>query len=156
MVACREDKKRKEEASMKIKGMKRGLRLLFFFGIVGTFLGLGVPAFAQPPENWTTGIAYDVVPEAKITKVGWYMGKTQSGQMLIYEVGIKNVSDKPWRFKLTIYPIGTEPIAGYYPRTVKKGKPLALEPNKELVQKFPVFLKEMPKGFALVVSKMEE
>ncbi len=68
-------------------------------GIFVASLLMAVPSFGQPPEGWTTGIAYDVVPEAKITKVGWSMGKTEAGEWLIFEVGIKNVSDKPWRFK---------------------------------------------------------
>ncbi len=120
-------------------------------GIFVASLLMAVPSFGQPPEGWTTGIAYDVVPEAKITKVGWSMGKTEAGEWLIFEVGIKNVSDKPWRFKLIIYPVGTDAIAGLYPWD----KP-SVKPNQELVQKFPVFLKEMPGGFALVVKKVEE
>jgi len=136
---------------MRIKRGSIAMRWFYVWGIVGMILLLWVPSFGQPPEGWTTGIAYDVVPEAKITKVGWSMGKTEAGEWLIFEVGIKNVSDKPWRFKLIIYPVGTDAIAGLYPWD----KP-SVKPDQELVQKFPVFLKEMPKGFALVVSKMEE
>lgn len=131
--------------------MKWGL----FLGIVGGVILTGSPAKGQPPENWTTGIAYDVVPEAKITKVGWYMGKTEVGVTLLYEVGIMNVSAKPVRFKLIIYPLEGDPIAGLYPLATRKGKPLALEPKEEMVLKWPMMTKEFPKGFALVVKEVE-
>jgi hypothetical protein len=132
--------------------------------VVGMFLGLilgtgvfpGMPAIGQPPENWTAGIAYEVVPAAKITKVSFYMGKTEAGPMLFYEVGVQNVSEKPTRFKLTIYPLEGDPVAGFYPLMARKGKPLALEPKEEMVLKWPIFAKEMPKGFALVVKDVEE
>ncbi|HSR12248.1 MAG TPA: hypothetical protein VLS90_12465 [Thermodesulfobacteriota bacterium] len=114
------------------------------------------PGGAQPPEYWDGGIAYDVPPEAKITKVSFYNEKTEAGVMLVYEVGIQNVSEKPRRFKLTVYPLEGDPISGYYPLSERKGKPLALEPKEVMVQKWPVFAKDMPKGFALVVRESED
>jgi hypothetical protein len=129
--------------------MKWGL----FFGIVGVFILTGIPAQGQPPENWTGGIAYDIAPEAKITKVGWSPKKTESGIMLVYEVGLVNVSEKPVRFKLSIYPLEGDPVSGLYPDKKRKDKPLALEPKEEMVLSWPVFDKEMPKGFALVVKE---
>jgi hypothetical protein len=125
-------------------------------GMILTMVLLAGAAQGQPPENWTAGIAYDIVPEAKITKVGWYMGKTEGGVMLIYEVGIMNTSAKPVRFRLTIYPLEGDPIAGLYPLGKRKGKPLALEPKEEMVLKWPMMATEFPKGFALVVKGLEE
>jgi len=113
-------------------------------------------AQGQPPEDWKEGIAYDVPPSAKITRVAFYMGKTESGPLLIYEVGIQNVSPKATRFKLTIFPLEGDPVSGAYPLLERKGKPLALEPKEEMIQKWPVFAKELPKGFALVVKEAEE
>lgn len=113
-------------------------------------------ALSQPPANWVSGIAYEVVPTAKITKISFYLGKTEAGEMLIFEVGIKNIGPKAARFKLTIYPLGGDPVSGYYPLTSKKGKPLALEPNEEMVSKWPVFSNELPSGFALAVKEVED
>ncbi len=128
-----------------------------FLGVIfSTGIVLGVPALAEPPENWTSGIAYDLIPAAKITKISFYMDKTEAGPMLIYEVGIQNVSEKATRFKLTIYPLEGDPVAGFYPLTARKGKPLALEPKEVMVLKWPVFSQEMPKGFALVVKEEQE
>ncbi len=133
------------------------VKVVMFLGLIlGMGIFLGLPAMAQPPENWTAGIAYDVVPAAKITKVSFYMEKTESGPMLIYEVGVQNVAEKPARFKLTIYPLDGDPVAGFYPLLERKGKPLALEPKEVMVLKWPVFAKEMPKGFALVVKEEEQ
>jgi hypothetical protein len=135
----------------------RTIRMGVLLGlIVGLGIFLGMPAMGQPPENWNEGIAYDVAPGAKITKVSFYMGNTEAGPMLFYEVGIQNLSAKPTRYKLTIYPLDGDPIAGFYPLTERKGKPLALEPKEEMSLKWPVFAKEMPKGFALVVKEVEE
>lgn len=111
---------------------------------------------SQPPADWASGIAYEVTPSAKITKVSFYLGKTEAGEMLIYEIGIRNVAAKPIRFKLTIYPLPGDPISGFYPLTAKKGKPLALGPNEELISKWPVFSREFPRGFALVVKEVED
>ena len=122
----------------------------------GTGIFPGGTAHGQPPDDWKEGIAYDVPPSAKITKVSFYMGKTESGPMLFYEVGIQNVSPKATRFKLTIFPLEGDPVSGAYPLMERKGKPLALEPKEEMTQKWPVFAKELPKGFALVVKEVEE
>jgi len=113
-------------------------------------------ASGQPPENWTGGIAYDVASAAQITRVSFYLEKTEAGPMLIYEVGVQNVSEKATRFKVTIYPLEGDPVAGYYPLTERKGKPLALEPKEVMVLKWPVYSKEMPKGFAMMVKEEEE
>ena len=116
----------------------------------------GTTVRAQPPEDWKGGIAYDLPPTAKITRVSFYLGKTESGPLLIYEVGLQNVSPKATRFKLTIFPLEGDPVSGSYPLLERKGKPLALEPKEEMVQKWPVFARELPKGFALVVKEIEE
>ncbi len=113
-------------------------------------------AQAQPPEDWKEGIAYNVPPSANITRVAFCLGNTESGTMLIYEVGIQNVSPKTTRFKLTIFPLEGDPVSGTYPLLARKGKPMALEPKEEMIQKWPVFAKELPKGFALVVKETEE
>jgi len=144
--------------------MKRqsGGRMRTVVGVVCLALvwGTGIfpesPAQGQPPESWKEGIAYDVTPSAKITRVAFYMGKTESGQMLIYEVAIQNVSSKATRFKLTIFPLEGDPVSGAYPLQARKGKPLALEPKEEMTQRWPVFAQELPKGFALVVKEVEE
>ncbi len=136
-----------------MRTIRIGLLLGVIFGI-GIFLGM--PAMGQPPENWNEGIAYEVSPGAKITKVSFYMGKTEAGPMLFYEVAIQNISDRPTRYKLTIYPLDGDPVAGFYPLVARKGKPLALEPKEEMALKWPIFAKELPKGFTLVVKEAEE
>jgi len=133
------------------KNRQNRLMVCFFGGFVAIFFVSTV--FSQPPANWTAGIAYEVIPTAKITKVSYYLGKTEGGEMLIFEVGIKNIGPKATRFKLTIYPLNGDPVSGYYPLTAKKGRPLALEPNEELISKWPVFSKDLPSGFALVVQE---
>ena len=144
--------------------MGKGIDRKIGWGAVGMLLGLlgatgifgEVPTMGQPPEYWDGGIAYDVPQEARITKVSFYMDKTEAGEMLIYEVGIQNASEKARRFKLTIYPLEGDPVAGFYPLLERKGKPLALEPREVMVLKWPVFAQGMPKGFALVVKEEEQ
>ncbi|MDI6762349.1 MAG: hypothetical protein QME83_04870 [Thermodesulfobacteriota bacterium] len=143
-----------KKGDQKMKKIVRVGMLLGLLGAIGVLMGM--PAMGQPPENWTAGIAYEVVPAAKITKISFYMDMTEAGPMLFYDVGIQNVSEKPVRFKLTIYPLEGDPVAGLYPLMPRRGKPLALEPKEEMVLKWPIFAKEMPKGFALVVKDVEE
>jgi hypothetical protein len=142
---------KQKSGKMRIVVAVVGLALAWGTGIIP-----GATAQGQPPEDWKEGIAYDVTPSAKITKVSFYMGKTESGPMLIYEVGIQNISVKATRFKLIIFPLDGDPVSGAYPLMERKGKPLALEPKEEMTQKWPVFAKELPKGFALVVKEAEE
>lgn len=136
--------------------MKRGKTGFLLAVLLAAGIWMGGTALGDPPDNWTAGIAYDVVPAAKITKVGFFVDKTEAGPMLTYEVGIQNVSPKAARFKLTIYPLEGDPVAGFYPLVARKGKPLALEPKETMVLKWPVMSQEMPKGFALVVKDVEE
>ena len=109
------NKKGGEGKPMREYGIKNGRRVLsilkgiFLCGLLGMGILGGKSALGQPPENWTAGIAYDVTPQAQITKVGWFMGKTEAGQMLFYEIGIRNLGEKPKRFKLTIYPLEGDP-----------------------------------------------
>ena len=145
-----------EQEGIIVQKISSSMRQIFIWTILGVWILATSPAVGQPPQGWTTGIAYDVVPGAKITKVGWFMGKTEAGQMLFYEVGLMNVSEKPKRFKLTIYPLEGDPVAGFYPLMERKGKPLALEPKEEMVLKWPIFATEMPRGFALVVREVED
>jgi len=141
---------------------QRGGKMRMVVGVVCLALAWGAGVFpggtaqGQPPEDWKEGIAYAAAPSAAITKVSFYIGKTEAGPMLFYEVAIRNVSEKNVRFKLTIYPLEGDPVAGSYPPQKRKGKPLALEPKEEMTLKWPVFAKEMPKGFALVVKETEE
>ncbi len=136
-----------------MRRMKSGF---FLAALLGAVIFTAVAALGEPPENWTSGIAYDLIPAAKITKVSFYMDKTEAGPMLTYEVGIQNVSQKATRFKLTIYPLDGDPVAGFYPLVARKGKPLALEPKEIMVLKWPVLSQELPNGFALVVRDVEE
>jgi hypothetical protein len=71
-------------------------------------------------------------------------------------VGILNVSERPIRFKLSIYPLEGDPVSIFYPDKKRKDKPLALEPKEEMALKYPVFDKAMPKGFALVVKEWKD
>ena len=57
---------------------------------------------------------------------------------------------------MTIYPLEGDPISAFYPLMARKGKPLALEPKEEMIQKWPIFAKGMPTGFALVVKVADE
>jgi hypothetical protein len=54
----------KKEGDPKMKMTKMG----FLLGLLGAGILIAGAAMGEPPENWTSGIAYDVIPAAKITK----------------------------------------------------------------------------------------
>jgi len=115
----------------------------------------GTPAQAQPPEDWKEGIAYDVAPSAKITKVSFYMGKTESGSMYFMKWNSKRILQGDPVQADHLSP-GRGPGLRSLSAHGKEGETFGLEPKEEMTQKWPVFAKELPKGFALVVKEVEE
>jgi len=128
------------------------------FGNLGMRICLvAIVAFALAAGCATLGksksqtLSYDVCPAAEITKVGYFMKTYKGAPRLHFEVGIKNVSKEPKRFRLNILLPEGAAAGGFYPR---KGKPPVIEPGKELVQTFPMYFSSWPTGFTLVVKEL--
>jgi hypothetical protein len=73
-------------------------------------------------------IAWDVTPEAEIESLECAMGVHEGDPSLIYTVSVKNISDKPHRFRLTLYLDDMDKGVAYY--VPIKGNPPALKPGE--------------------------
>ena len=98
-------------------------------------------------------ITYRVVSSAKITKVSYYLASYKGSETVFFEVGIKNVSDQPKRFKVLVDIPDGPSAAYYYPLA---GKPPVLNPGQELAEKLPLIIyKQLPSAFSLVVDEIQ-
>ena len=126
---------------------------MIFLIILG--LGLGCAGMTYKPSGpvaCNTKIKWDVAKEADITflncSIKEYSGWKRS--VLHFEVGVKNKSDQPQRFRVQIM-LPAEGVAGggLLPT---KGKPPVLEPGKGAKAIYPVNLEKVPKKVTVVVK----
>lgn len=118
-------------------------------------LGLGCAGVAYKPSGLVecdSNIKWEVAKEADITLLKCFI-KEYTGwgkSVLHYEVGIKNKSDQPQRFRVQIM-VPEEGVAGggLLPA---EGKPPALAPGKEAKGMYPVNIEKIPKKVAIVVK----
>jgi len=97
-------------------------------------------------------VMYDVVSSAQITKVSYYLDKFKGRETVHFEVGVKNISSEPKRFKLKVFISDGPGAAYYYPR---KGKPPVLKPGESYMKPLPmVFFDRLPTGFTIKVEEM--
>lgn len=101
-------------------------------------------------------IVYNLPASAKITKIAYFYEKYEDVPTLHIEVGIKNVSDHPQRFRVNILLPEGPSVGGMYPR-----EKTVIEAGETLERKFPVYLEKsrfapgfMPTGFTLVVKEL--
>ena len=118
-------------------------------------LGLGCAGMMYKPSGpveCNSKIKWDVAKEADITllkcAIKKYTGWEKS--VLHYEVGVKNKSDQPQRFRVQfILPEERVAGGGLLPRS---GKPPVLEPGKEAKGTYPVNVERVPKKVTVIVK----
>ena len=94
-----------------------------------------------------------VCPSAEITTLKYSMKKSKfiGGLKFHVKVGIKNISDKDKRYRVSIFlPEGVS-SGGFYPR---KGKPPVLKPGAEKVREFPMFFDRVPDSLTVRVEEL--
>ena len=98
-------------------------------------------------------IEWQITPEAEIIQFDCAVGAFKKIPSLIFTVGIKNVSDKPLRYRLNIFLLDMDKGAGHL--IPHKGKPPVVEPGKTLTVKVP-FMKttDMSKKILVVVKTL--
>lgn len=104
------------------------------------------------PVECNSKIKWDVAKEADITllkcAIKKYTGWEKS--VLHYEVGVKNKSDQPQRFRVQfILPEERVAGGGLLPPS---GKPPVLAPGKEAKGTYPVNVERVPKKVSVVVK----
>ncbi len=84
-------------------------------------------ATAPPPSNVkavncdTAKIEWEVAPEAEISDFSCALGKKGMDPALNFTVALKNISDRPLRFRVNIFLLDIDKAAGHL--VPRKGKP---------------------------------
>jgi hypothetical protein len=122
--------------------------------VLGTGLALASgPAIAADKGGKSPVETLKVCPTAKITTLEYFMKKSKfsGGPKLHMKVGIKNISDKPRRYRVSIFLPNGASSGGFYPR---KGKPPVLKPGEEKARTFPMYYDSIPDAFTVKVDEL--
>ena len=94
-----------------------------------------------------------VCPTAKITTLEYFMkeSKFSGGPKLHVKVGITNISDKPLRYRVSIFLPDGASSGGFYPR---KGNPPVIKPGEEKVREFPMYYDKIPDDITIKVEEL--
>jgi hypothetical protein len=143
---------------MRKNSIKTVLMLALVIALGCFFSACAMTGSAQKADDMgiAANIAYDLPASAKITKVSYLYEKYKGAPTLHIEVGIKNVTDHPQRFRVNILLPEGPAVGGMYPRKKK-----AIEAGATLERKFPVYLEKskfaadfMPTGFTIMVKEL--
>jgi len=127
--------------------MKRA-SLISVFLVAGLLMVWGCAGTANvntKDVNCPAKISWKVVPEAQVTTFECIKTTYKKKPAIAFVMGLKNVSDKPLRFKVHVFLVNeNKAVGGKIPRkgkknkkTGKKGKPV-LQPGESVKVKYPV------------------
>lgn len=127
--------------------------LFFLLTVCAGFVLFSMPAIAADKGEKTPGATLKVCPTAKITTLECFMKKSKfsGGEKLHVKIGIKNISDKPHRYRVSIFLPDGASSGGFYPR---KGKPPVLKPGEEKERTFPMYYDSIPKDYTVKVDEI--
>jgi hypothetical protein len=134
------------------------LNSLFSGIIVAVMVCVGfllISGCATAPEKSEGPVAtLEVSPSAEITALTYSMKKSQfsGGEKFHIKVGIKNISDKENRYRVSIFLPDGASAGGFYP---VKGKPPVLKPGQEMVSEFPMYFDRVPDTLTVKVEEMK-
>ena len=124
-------------------------------GVVFLAVAMAFPAagIAGAPEKLDCAgeIEWDVAKEAEIVSFACKIGEHKKDPALIFTAEVKNISDKPLRFRLGVYLLDMDKAAGHL--IPRKGKPPVVEPGKTETVKIPFIKTDTPSKNMLVVVK---
>lgn len=126
--------------------------LLAVFVCVGFLLAIGC-ATTEKKGKTSPAVTYEVCPSAKVTTMETFMKKSKfsGGPKLHVKVGVTNISDKPQRYRVSIFLPDGASSGGFFPR---KGKPPVLKPGQEKVRTFPMYFNSIPDAFTIRVEEL--
>ena len=111
------------------------------------------PVTGEGPVATIKGKAAGYSPTAEITSLKYFIKESK----FHLKVGLKNISDKPKRFNVTISIPEGPSVGGYYPKQtskqVKKKIIPSMKPGAELVREFRMYYDKTP---ASVIIKVDE
>jgi len=94
-----------------------------------------------------------VCPSAEITTLKYSMKKSKfsGGEKFHIKVGIKNISDKDKRYRVSVFLPDGASAGGFFPR---KGKPPVIKPGAEKVREFPMYFSSVPDSVEVKVEEL--
>ena len=118
--------------------------------------GKGYTPSNAPPEFLcavNNNVDVDVAGGAELADFSCSFKKWEGAETLHFKVAVKNLTDKPQRFKVNIFLDNGKAVGGLIPRKTKKG---LVEPGKTASFTYPVKgVTEQPKEVILKVRTME-
>ena len=94
----------------------------------------------------------DISPEAALVELSCFMKKWEGSETLHFKVTLKNVSDKPQRFRVNLFLDNGKAVGGLIPRKTKKG---LVKPGAEAGFTYPVGgMSCKPKSLIIRISTM--
>lgn len=133
-----------------------GLTGAFIFSLVPMVHAQRVFSVEKQGEKILIKNEVSLPAKAEIALTKYYLAPyKEAGNKIcvFFEVALKNVSDKPARFKATVSLPDGESAAGFFPLA---GKPPVIKPGATFSQAIPiVFSDQMPTGFTIQVDEVE-
>ncbi len=131
--------------------------------VVVCLVGALLPGCAGQPKSQPPGlevkcpaeIAWQITPEAQVTEFACALGDFADKPALNITLGVKNVADKPLRFRANIFLLDLDKAVGQL--LPLKGKPPVIEPGKVETAKLPFMDTDaMSKKMLVVVKTLSE
>ncbi|MGA8279851.1 MAG: hypothetical protein WB853_03060 [Desulfobacterales bacterium] len=122
---------------------------LFFTGCAGKGYtpGTAPDSFQCVPES---KLEKDIVPEAALESLSCSFKKYEGKETLHLKVAVKNVSDKPQRYRVNLFMDNGKAVGGLIPRTTKEG---LVEPGQSKSFDYPVVdMPASPKAMTLIIK----
>jgi hypothetical protein len=109
--------------------------------------GTAPDSFPCVPES---KLEKDIAPEAALESLSCSFEKYEGKDTLHLTVAVKNVSDKPQRYRVNIFMNNGKAVGGLIPRTTKKG---LVEPGQSESFAYPVVdMPQSPKAMTLIIK----
>ncbi len=131
--------------------------MVVMLGLMTALIGCATapPANVKAVACDVSKVEWDVAPEAELSEFACSMGKQGVDPALIFTAALKNVSDRPLRFRVNIFLLDMDKANGHL--VPRKGKPPVVQPGATEKAKIP-FIKTttMPKKMMVRVVPMSE
>jgi hypothetical protein len=109
--------------------------------------GTAPDSFPCVPES---KLEKDIVPEAALEKLSCSFKTYEGKDTLHLTVAVKNVSDKPQRYRVNLFMDNGKAVGGLIPRTTKEG---LVEPGQSKSFDYPVVdMPQSPKAMTLIIK----
>ena len=135
----------------KVNNLFSGIILLLIVCV--SFVLISGCATQSEKKGKGTAETLTACPTAKVTTLEYFMKKSKfsGGPKLHVKVGVTNVSDKPLRYRVSIFLPDGASSGGFYPR---KGKPPIVKPGEEKVRTFPMYYEKIPDAITIKVDEL--